>query len=392
MPQPIIWPITVDNPIPPPGRPTWLEIDLAAIAHNFRCAKKGAAVACRLFPVIKANAYGLGSIPIAKTLTRAGADGFCVALVEEAAALRQAGIHLPIVLLSGCTPGLEQAIIALDLQPVLFDRESAYRLNQARGRDAPPMAVHLKVDTGMGRMGVPLDTLPALFDELNKLPNIQIIGIISHLACADDLTSTETAQQLDRLHPFMTQLEHQGISLHYSLANSAGILGHKSTHLNWLRPGIMLYGASPFFPHTQWSQEGLRPVVRWLTHIISIREVAANTPLGYGHDFVTQRPSRIALLPVGYADGFSRQLQNRAQILTHTQSAPVIGRISMDLTMIDVTDIQAATVGSSVTLLGQEGSWFIGIEAMAAWMNTIPYEVLCRFGARLPRCYLPDYL
>ncbi|MEO5334216.1 MAG: alanine racemase [Magnetococcus sp. YQC-5] len=370
------------------GRPTWLEIDLDAIVHNFHVAKQASGDQTAVFPVIKANAYGLGAVPIAQALIQAGANGFCVALVEEARVLRQAGIEAPLVLLSGFTPGVEQAIIDLDVQPVLFEMEAARRLSRLCTALGVEVSLHIKVDTGMGRMGFAAVKIPAILEELERLPGLRLIGILSHLACADDLAGTQTASQLALMHNTVKQADGDGGGLIRSMANSAGVLGHPATRLDWIRPGILLYGASPFFPERSWKQDGLRPVVRWVTHLVAIREVAAGTPLGYGHDFVTRRFSRIGVLPVGYADGLSRCVQNRAWVLTHQHRVPVVGRVSMDLTMVDLTDFPEVSTGSRVTLLGEEGQEFIGVEEMATWMETIPYEVLCRLGARLPRYHL----
>ncbi|MBF0342341.1 MAG: alanine racemase [Magnetococcales bacterium] len=370
-----------------PGRPTWLEIDLSAIAHNFHVARQTVGPTCGLYPVIKANAYGLGALPIAKTLTAAGAQGFCVAMVEEAIPLRAGGIDLPIVLLSGFIPGLERQVIALDLEPVVFDLDAARRLSHLRASTAPPIPVHVKIDTGMGRVGFDPNQLPEVIAELQKLPGIRLHSILSHLARADETEGVQTTrEQLNRLEQAVAPFRQE---VRLSLANSAGLLGSPATRLDWVRPGIMLYGASPFYPLRTWQEDHLRPVVRWLTHVLSIRQVPAGTPLGYGHEFVTRRESRIALLPVGYADGYGRMLKGRARILTHGRSAPVVGRISMDLTLTDVTGIPEVKAGSRVTLLGADGEEFIGIEEMADWMDTIPYEVLCRFGPRLPRHHLP---
>ncbi|MBF0628658.1 MAG: alanine racemase [Magnetococcales bacterium] len=376
---------------PSPGRPTWLEIDLNALAHNLGVARQQVGADCALYPVVKADAYGLGAVAVTRALRTAGAQGFCVAMAEEAHKLRANGIDLPIVLLSGFIPGLEHQVIAMELEPVIFDLEAARRLSQLRGSAAPAIPVHVKIDTGMGRVGFPARDLCAVMAQLDALPGIRVDSIVSHLAWSDEAAGAETTrQQLHRLHQAIAQLGPRATSLRRSLANSGGLLGHPATRLDWVRPGIMLYGASPFYPHSNFAAEGLRPVVRWVTHILSIRQVTAGTALGYGHEFVTPRAARIALLPVGYADGYARMLKGRAQILTHGQRAPVVGRISMDLTLVDVTDIPAAKTGSRVTLLGAEGDGFIGVEEMADWMETIPYEVLCRLGARVPRHYTPD--
>ncbi len=373
------------------SRPTWLEIDLAAVVHNFQLAQRTVGQDVRVYPVVKADGYGLGAVAIAQTLAKAGADGFCVAALEEGERLRQAGITLPIVLFTGLIAGpatdLERRIIDANLQPFIFDLESARRLNQAIQASDPPQPIHLKVDTGMARLGLEPTAVPAALAQLAEMSGITVKSIVSHSACADTPQRPETAEQIETLihllkHPKIAPWPGQ-----VSLANSAGILGYPQSHFDWARPGIMLYGASPFFPTRRAAMEGLKRVVRWLSHIIQIRQLPAATPLGYGHDHVTLGPSRIAQLPVGYGDGYSRRLSNRGMVLIHGQRAPIVGRVCMDLIAIDVTNINSAQVGSSVLLLGGDGTASIDIEEMAIWMETIPYEVICRLGARLPRHY-----
>ena len=369
------------------SRPTWLEIDLAAVRHNFQIVQDRVAPGVDIFPVIKADAYGLGALPLAPLLSKAGAKGFCVALVEEAMALRRNGISSPIVLLSGLYPGLEKKIAELRLQPFVFDRQRLPALSRAAHSWTIP--IFLKVDTGMGRLGIAREEVAAAVAQIKALPGLTLAGIVSHLACADQ---TDHPANREQLQYFREALACSGAEAktQASLANSAALLTQTETHFSWVRPGIMLYGASPFFPANSGRDIGLRQVVHWRSHILQVRDLPIAASVGYSQTFVTQRPTRIALLPVGYADGYNRFLSNRGMVLLAGRRVPVLGRVSMDLTAIDVSDLPDAAPGHPVTLLGCAGKACIDLEEMASWQETIPYEVLCSLGARLPRCYISD--
>jgi alanine racemase len=367
------------------GRPTWLEIDLHAIQHNFTVAQRAVAPGVGLFPVIKANGYGLGALPIAQRLIEAGANGFCVALVEEAEQLRRAGVSLPIVLLSGLSEGMEEAVAALNLMPFLFDRHALAPLSRAAG-GGEPIAFFLKVNTGMNRLGVAITEVAKMIAHAHSLPGLQLAGIVSHMACADEPDHPENDRQLHTLQRLLDAANMRNSRV--SMANSAALLSRTDSHFSWVRPGIMLYGASPFFPASSGREIGLQPVIRWSTRILHVNHLAEGEAVGYGRTFVTKHPSRIALLPVGYADGYNRHLGNQGWVLVAGQRVPVVGRVSMDMIAIDITNLPAVTTGYPVTLLGSEGEERIDVEEMASWLGTIPYEVLCNLGARVPRHYV----
>jgi alanine racemase len=339
------------------GRPTWLEIDPQAVVNNFLLAKSKVGPQVDLFPVVKADAYGLGAIPLGQAMIKAGATGLCVALVEEGEILRQAGIQVPLVLFAGLTPGTEQKIIDLDLRPFIYDLNTAHSLNKAALKAGRRITCFVKVDTGMGRMGFPRQNFSNIIKELLTLPGLHIPGIVSHFACADEGEQGEVTQgQVAAMQSVLMEAEAATIKPGFhALANSAGILYHPDSHLNWVRPGIMLYGASPAHPLRSHREDGISPVVKWLSQIIQIRSVPANTALGYGHTYTTQKPSRIAQIPVGYGDGYARLLSNRGHVLIAGKKAPIIGRVCMDLTTVDITHISDAHTGSRVTLLGQDG-------------------------------------
>ncbi|MEO5340468.1 MAG: alanine racemase [Magnetococcus sp. MYC-9] len=364
-------------------RAAWLEIDLGAVQHNFSRAKQAVAPGVGLFPVVKANGYGLGAVPIARALLEAGADGFCVAHLEEAEQLRCAGITAPLVLLSGLSAGREEAVVALDLWPFVFDVERLPALSRAAGQKVVPL--FLKVDTGMGRLGLAPSEVAAAVAQSRALPGLQLLGLVSHLACADQPDHPTNDRQLQTLQALLSRTGMGGSRV--SLANSAALLSRADTHFSWVRPGIILYGASPFFPANAAREIGLRPVVRWVARILQISALPAGGSVGYGQTFVAERPSRIALLPVGYADGYNRLLGNLGVVLVTGRRVPVVGRVSMDMIAIDVTGLPSVEVGQPVVLLGSDGEERIDVEEMATWRGTLPYEVLCNFGTRLPRHY-----
>ncbi|MBF0448567.1 MAG: alanine racemase [Magnetococcales bacterium] len=371
-------------------RPTWLEIDCQGVVSNYNRAKERVGSGVAVFPVVKADAYGLGAVPISRALKAAGAPGLCVGLVEEGATLRKAGIDGPMVLFAGLTPGSEESILDHDLTPFLYDLVQARSLSRFAQSRQRRVGCYVKVDTGMGRIGFPAPELARAVAVIQALPGLRLLGIVSHLAWGDEEPSaTVSAGQISQMQTLLAQPEIERISkAHHSLANSAGILYHSRSHLDWVRPGIMLYGASPAHPRRHAQEEGLVAVVRWLSRIIQVRTVEAGTPLGYGHSHICRKKTIIAQIPVGYGDGYNRLLSNRGAVLIHGKRASVLGRVCMDLTSIDITEIPEARTGSLVTLLGADRTDFIGIEQMAGWMQTIPYEVICNLGKRLARRYL----
>ncbi|MBF0587835.1 MAG: alanine racemase [Magnetococcales bacterium] len=388
--------INPPNPSEPPqGRPTWVDVDLDAVRHNFHLAKQ-AMKATRLpgqqiaiYPVVKADGYGLGATPIAKALHQSGADGFCVATVEEAVTLREAGIRAPIVLLAGFSRPQAPTIVKLELEPLLFRADEARYLAES-ANPKQPIAVHIQFDTGMARLGSSMDEALKMVHIIHQTAGLKLVGISSHLACADQPTRPENLKQVQKLRAILSHEGFANRTLRVSLANSGGLLGVPESHFDWGRPGIMLYGGSPFFPEMGWREAGLHAVARWHSRIIQIQTLDTGTPMGYGHTETTTRPSRIGQLPVGYADGLNRLHSNRkGWVAIEGVRAPIVGRVCMDLTAVDVTDIPAAHIGSEAILLGgDEAGIEPDVEEMATWTGTIPYEVLCRLGQRVPRRYL----
>ena len=373
-------------------RPTWLEIDRQWVVDNFLQAQKRVGEQVAIFPVVKADGYGLGAVPISHSLLAAGAAGLCVGLLEEGAELRRAGIQKPIILFNGLTSQNLEELIELNLQPFIYDLQLARALDRAARVRNRRITCYVKVDSGMGRLGFAQDQLLAILQELQSLSALNIAGIVSHLACGDEAGQGEvTPGQIAVMQKLLTLPPVQNIAAgQHSLANSAGTLYYPESHLQWVRPGIMLYGASPAFPQRTYRDDGLVPVVRLLSRIIQIKTFPPGTPLGYGHTYKTAKTTKIAQIPIGYGDGYSRSLSNRGHVLLNGQRAPIVGRVCMDLTAIDISYLPNIELGQLVTLLGQDGADFIGIEDLASLMGTIPYEVICGLSKRLPR-YYPNF-
>jgi alanine racemase len=363
--------------------PTVVEIHLPSLRHNLQEVTRRVGTAAVL-AVVKANAYGHGAVPVSLALLAAGAHQLGVATVEEGLELRDAGVTAPILVMGGVHD--IQTLQRSTLTPVLPSRgavEAAGRLADPR---TAPLRVHLKIDTGMSRLGLAPDEALALLRS-DWPPNLHLEGVMSHLASADEPDGRETEQQLARFRAFLDAIRSAGLPVPTAhIANSAAILKYPSSHLDLVRPGLMLYGyASGPTPSTD-----LRPVLTWKSRVIQIKKVEKGQPVSYGGTFVASRPSTLAVLPVGYADGYSRALSNKGHALIGGRPAPVVGRVCMDLTVVDVTDHPAVRPGDEAVLLGQQGTAAITANDLAAWQDTISYEVLCRIGPRVTRVYLEN--
>ncbi len=370
-------------------RPTWADIDLSALKHNLNQAERFCTQSQRLLAVIKADAYGHGAVPVGRALMSWGVNDFAVATLEEAIALREAGLEGALLVLGGCFPGQESAFIDYRLQPALLDGETALRLDRAgtgRGRRIP---VHLKVDSGMGRVGFRLDQLQDFLPRLRALQGLEVVGFMSHLACADDLDSPVTGDQYSHFKKMLAMLRTAGISprdIH--LGNSAGLTGWDLSDCTLARPGIMLYGGLPGPDFAE--RLDLRPVMNLRTRIAQLRDLPTGTAVSYGRTFVARRQTRVAVLPVGYADGYNRLLSNCGRAIVRGLEVKVAGRVCMDWIMIDVSAVPDVAVGDCVTLLGAADGLQILADEWAEQLGTISYEVFCRIGTRVPRCYLND--
>lgn len=380
-------------------RPTWAEISLPALRHNFALLRTLAG-ARLLMAVVKADAYGHGAAAVAACLAAEGADWFGVATVEEAVELREAGIEQPILLLGGLYMSDPADLIHFRLVPGVSSTARLETYAECARRMGKPVDFHLKIDTGMGRLGLPPERLHAFADHLQELAGasapypgcLNMKGLFTHLASAEDLVSTQTDDQLAVFNRALSELQSRGFNpecIHVS--NSAALLARNDIPENLVRIGALLYGycLPLIFPAgaTPQAQPEFRPALSFKSRIVFLKDVKSGTPLGYGASYYTRRPSRIATVPVGYADGLNRGLSNRGWALVRGQEAPIVGAVSMDLTLFDVTGIPGAAVGDEVTLIGACGDKFISALDLARLTHTVPYEVLTSIGKRVPRLY-----
>jgi alanine racemase len=365
-------------------RPTRVEIDLAALRHNFQEIQRTVGADCDVLAVVKADAYGHHVNHVAPALAAAGANLFGTALVEEAVELRLLGIKQPIIILGGVFPGQEVDVLHHQLTPVLYDLSCARALDSAARKAGTTINYHLKVDTGMGRLGFRVERLEAVLAVLKNLKNLNMTGFMSHLAVADEPQRLLTGMQFAAFAEAVRVVAAAGFRPRYRhLANSAGIYGSGLSGCNLVRPGISLYGGLTGGPFAgQFSQQ---PVMRFVSQVAQLKDLPAGQGVSYGHRFVTSRPSRIAAIPVGYADGYNRLLSNRGEVLIHGRRAPVAGTVCMDWTLVDVTDLADVRIGSPVTLLGRDGDAVITAEEWADKVGSITYEVFCNISRRVPR-------
>lgn len=369
-------------------RPTRAEVNLAHLRHNLRVMQRAAA-GSRVWAVLKADGYGHGAKAVARTLEGAGASGICVALLEEAIELREAGIRLPILVMGGYYGRAWGELLRHDLTPVLHDPAQLSALaEEVRYARSEPIKVHLKVDTGMGRLGVMPNQVPAIAQAFRHTPEVVLEGLMTHFACADSWDTESIEQQLDKFDAARAALAAEGFSsLVRHAANSAATLATERSRMDMVRPGIALFGVEPR-PGTC---PELRPVMRVSSAVSALRELLPGDAVGYGATFRAARPSRIATIPMGYADGLSRALSNIGHVLVRGVRAPIVGNVSMDLTTIDVTDVPGVAVGDECVVLGTQkgplGEATIGAAEIARSLGTIPWEVLTSVSRRVPRFY-----
>lgn len=367
-----------------------LEIDLTTLRDNFRNIVALVGPQVKVLAVVKADAYGHGLVEVAGCLARAGATLFGVADVAEGRRLREAGIVGEIVVLLGGRTGPVTELLEYDLTPVVYDREYLRELAgaaAAAGRTAP---VHLKVDTGMRRLGICPEELPEFVELIGSLASLRLAGILSHFPHSDSEDLGPTSEQNRRFSEIVATLGVAGEAPVLHIANSAAFLREPRSRHGLVRPGITLYGCYPGGDPGLRERLPLRPVMSFKSRILQVKAVAAGVGVSYGHLFRTERPTRLAVLPVGYADGYLRRLTGKAQVLIGGRRVPVVGRICMNLCMADITGLDEVVPGDEVVLLGRQGTEEITADELAGWQETISYEVLCLLGASNQRVYLPE--
>ncbi|HAY20597.1 MAG TPA: alanine racemase [Desulfobacterales bacterium] len=362
-----------------PNRMVELTVDLAALQYNFRQLRQYCGQKVKILAVIKADAYGHGLLPVAQVLAPAGADYFGVAYCSEGVSLRQAGITLPILLLMGVLPEEAAEAVAHNLEVTLFCREMAAALAAQARQQSKKVKVHVKIDTGMGRLGLlPTELMPFL-ESLGEFPELELAGLISHFAASDCCDRSYTHQQLADFERLLKGVRGRGWAVPAShIANSAAVLHVHQAHLNMVRAGITLYGSPPSLETP--SPIPLKPVMSLRTRVLQLQELPPGCSISYGRTYFTDKPSLIAALPVGYCNGYSRLMSNRGCVLLHGQRAPIRGRVCMNLTMVDVTEIPGVKKGDMATLLGEDGSDRLTGDDLAAWAETISYEIYCMMG------------
>lgn len=370
-----------------PSRPTYARIDLDNLAFNLRSVRDFVGRDVKFMAVVKANAYGHGAVECALRLSREGADWFAVATLEEAAELRDAGIENPLLCLGGFYPGQEPAGLDLNVTPAVITIEAAERIDRAaadRGVKAP---VHVKIDTGMGRVGVPFDRVNEFADRLLSLPHVDIQAMMTHFSVADDLEQTEfTRLQIDRFNAAVSAFRERGFYPRLiDLANSPGAVAHPQSRADMVRIGGILYGLGRDVLPAGVAQPELKPVLSLHTRIAQIKKLPSGTGIGYGLTFITTRESVIGTVPIGYHDGYRRELSNRGRAIVNGVLVPVVGRVSMDWITLDLTGVPDAAVGDDVILIGSQGEHSILVEDVAEAIGTISYEITCGISARVPR-------
>ena len=375
-------------------RPTWAEVSLVTLRQNFRTVVKHAGAGVTVCAVVKADAYGHGAVECARALQAEGATWMGVTSLDEAIPLREAGIESRILLMTGFWRGEESEIVRLRLTPTVWEPWHIESLEKAAASGAVRQAVHLKVDTGMGRLGVALDQLPAILQALRAAPQLVLEGLSTHLASSEIMDAPSVAEQESRFEEAQRMVRAAGFDPQLvHMANTGALISRRETWNNMARPGIALYGYHLPFQRAGREVSGgtlrlaVKPVLTWKTRILSMRDFAANQPLGYGGTYVTKAPAHVAVLPVGYADGFNRQLSNRGRVIVRDHYAPIIGSISMDLTLVDVTGIPGIAVGDEVILLGTRDGLSVDALEHARLANSSPYEILCNISKRVPRKY-----
>ena len=368
-------------------RPVWAEIDHRNLKSNFLKIKAELSSKTRILAVVKANAYGHGLIPVSRTLSRLGAKFLGVTSIEESLALQSAGIRTPSLILANIFPFSNLAVaVRKGIRVSAASVESALQCEKYAKRLKKKVYVHAKIDTGMGRVGVNARNATAFIEKIRSLRSVVLEGIYTHFSSAyEDPAATQ--DQIRIFTGLLDDLSSRGFDIPYIHdANSGGIFLYPKAQFSLVRPGISLYGV---WPAPLKRSLGLRPVLSWKSRIIYLKGVPAGTPISYAGTFITQRPSVIATAAFGYADGFRRSFSNKAQVLAGGKRVPVVGRVTMDMTMLDVTDAPGVRVGDEVVILGSQGNASLPAEDLARWAETSPYEIFCGIHPRVPRVDIP---
>lgn len=371
-------------------RPTWAEINLDNLAFNFHSVKQFVGADLAVMAIVKADGYGHGAAACAKRLEAEGADWFGVALLEEALELRENRITMPILCLGGFWAGQEKHFLENDITPVIYQTETADSLDRAAREKNIIANVHVKVDTGMGRIGVRFDEVKEFADKLLEYKNLKIDGLMTHFATADNLSESEyTNEQINKFNESVKIFQFKGFNPTYkNLANSPGAVAHQNSHGNLIRIGGILYGLGGDVLPQGIIKPELKPVMSLHTRITHLKRVPKGETLGYSRTFTTEKDSLVATVPIGYEDGYRRSLSNNGHAIVNGIYVPVVGRISMDWTILDVSEAQDVKVNDEVVLIGESGELEVSAEELARQTNTISYEITCGINRRVIRKYV----
>ncbi len=371
-----------------PWRPAWVEVDLDAISHNVVSLREHVGSGVRMYFVVKAMGYGHGAVETARAALSAGVDGLCVVTVEEARGLRDAGVICPILLAGGLLPGEAGEIVRLGVKVAVYNEEMARALSREAARRGCSVDVHLKVDTGMGRFGVPWDSAVGLGMRVRSLRGLNLEGLMTHFAMSDHHDKEFTRLQTRRFRQALDALARQGVKFEFvHAANTGAILDLPETHFNTVRPGLAVYGVYPS-PHVS-REVVLRPALSLKARIVSLKRLPEGHSVSYGRRYTCSTSEVVAVLPIGYHDGYRRRLGNRARVLLSDGTvAPVVGGVAMDATMIRIENPSTVGLGEEVVLLGTAGDETVDAHELAGLADTVSYDILCGFSPRLPRVYL----
>jgi alanine racemase len=372
-------------------RATRAEIDLQAFQHNLQTLRKYLDPQTQIMAVVKADAYGHGAIPCARIAVENGADYLGAGVIEEGIELRENGLNAPILILGSIFPDEAEELVRHNLATILCTQPLAQALSKEAEKQDKTVSVHIKVDTGMNRLGISPKNLPALLDQVRNLKNLKIEAVSTHFSSADDEDLSVTQAQLEKFQTALTILQKEGVHTPIvHCANTSALFKFPESHFNMVRPGLILYGVLPspsLRPVIDQGENPFQPVMQWKSQIILLKPIAKNQPVSYSGSFTTQRDSLIATLPIGYADGLHRMLSNKMDVLIRGRRAPQVGNICMDMILIDVTDIPDVQAGDEVVIFGRQGDEMISVEELAVKGKTIPYEILCSVSKRVPRIY-----
>ncbi len=389
------------------GRPVWAEVDLRALAHNLRSIRRRLATGRKsagsrskppqVLAVVKANAYGHGAVPVARALAKSGADWFGVTCSAEGIELREGGVRNPILLLTGFWEGEEKRVIQHNLTPAVTRCEQLLLLERAaaRARLRKPFSFHLKIDSGMNRLGISPSDVPCFAKTLANCPHLRLQGIFTHFASSEEFTHDKTDQQrrvFEAALAALRELKVEAPLIH--MANSAAIVSRPETWATMVRPGLILYGHHQSYQPPERDADAaaavpLRPVLSLRARIISLRDIPPGQGVGYNSRWTASRPSRVAVIAIGYADGLPRGLTNKGRVIVRGQFAPLVGTVSMDLSAVDVTDVPNVRVGDVATIYGSDGEVSQQVSDVAKMLGTVTSDLCCDLGPRVPRIYLP---